>query len=63
MAAADSTAFRALSDVVLAIAAEHEVEPVLQRLVDSARELAARATPRSAFPTARARSRASSRPG
>jgi signal transduction histidine kinase len=40
MPAADSTAFRALSDVVLAIAAEHEVEPVLQRLVDSARELA-----------------------
>src|SRR3954449_4529990 len=39
MAAADSTAFRALSDVVLAIASEHEVEPVLQRLVDSAREL------------------------
>src|SRR3954454_22487667 len=40
VAAADTTAFRALSDVVLAIAAEHEVEPVLQRLVDSARELA-----------------------
>src|SRR5215204_1194095 len=40
MAAADSTAFRALSDVVLAIASEHEVEPVLQRLVHSARELA-----------------------
>ncbi|HET6550081.1 MAG TPA: GAF domain-containing sensor histidine kinase [Solirubrobacter sp.] len=40
MAAADSTAFRALSDVVLAIAGEHEVEPVLQRLVHSARELA-----------------------
>jgi signal transduction histidine kinase len=40
MAAPDSTAFRALSDVVLAIAAEHEVEPVLQRLVHSARELA-----------------------
>src|SRR4051794_11253818 len=40
MAAADRTAFRALSDVVLAIAAEHEVEPVLQRLVHSARELA-----------------------
>src|SRR4051794_39558593 len=40
MAAADtSTAFRALSDVVLAIASEHEVEPVLQRLVHSAREL------------------------
>src|SRR3954453_7373753 len=39
MAAADSTAFRALSGVVLAIASEHEVEPVLQRLVDSAREL------------------------
>ena len=39
MAAADSTAFRALSDVVLAIASEHEVAPVLQRLVHSAREL------------------------
>jgi signal transduction histidine kinase len=39
MAAADSTAFRALSDVVLAIAAEHEVQPVLQLLVHSAREL------------------------
>src|SRR5215212_3104558 len=38
--ASQDTAFRALSDVVLAIAAEHEVEPVLQRLVDSARELA-----------------------
>src|SRR3954466_8272103 len=37
--AADSTAFRALSDVVLAIASEHEVEPVLQLLVHSAREL------------------------
>src|SRR4051812_38103924 len=37
--AMESTAFRALSDVVLAIAAEHEVEPVLQRLVHSAREL------------------------
>ena len=35
----ESPAFRALSDVVLAIAAEHEVEPVLQRLVDAAREL------------------------
>src|SRR5690242_11024119 len=35
-----TTAFRALSDVVLAIASEHEVEPVLQRLVHSARELA-----------------------
>jgi signal transduction histidine kinase len=40
MAAQDSTAFRALSDVVLALASEHEVEPVLQRLVHSARELA-----------------------
>ena len=39
MAAADRTAFRALSDVVLAIAAEREVEPVLQRLVHAAREL------------------------
>lgn len=37
VAAADSTAFRALSDVVLAIASEHEVESVLQRLVHSAR--------------------------
>jgi signal transduction histidine kinase len=32
--------FRSLSDVVLALASEHEVEPVLQRLVHSARELA-----------------------
>jgi signal transduction histidine kinase len=40
VAAQDSTAFRALSDVVLALASEHEVEPVLQRLVHSARELA-----------------------
>src|SRR3954449_11331388 len=39
VAAADTTAFRALSDVVLAIASEHEVEPVLQRLVHSARGL------------------------
>ena len=30
----------ALSDAVLAIAAEHAVEPVLQKLVDAARELA-----------------------
>jgi signal transduction histidine kinase len=35
----DSSAFRTLSDVVLAIAAEREVEPVLQRLVHAAREL------------------------
>src|SRR5829696_8166816 len=35
----DSTAFRTLSDVVLAIAAEREVEPVLQRLVHAARTL------------------------
>jgi signal transduction histidine kinase len=34
-----SPAFRALSDVVLAMASEHEVEPVLQRLVHAAREL------------------------
>jgi signal transduction histidine kinase len=33
-------AFRALSDVVLAMAAEREVEPVLQKLVHAARELA-----------------------
>src|SRR4051812_319861 len=38
VASAD-TAFRALSDVVLALAGEHEVEPVLQKLVHSAREL------------------------
>jgi signal transduction histidine kinase len=35
----DSTAFRTLSDVVLALAAEREVEPVLQKLVHAAREL------------------------
>jgi len=49
-AAADGCALRAyhqpmdsaeaLSDAVLAIAAEHAVEPVLQKLVDAARELA-----------------------
>ncbi|MGH2841753.1 MAG: GAF domain-containing protein, partial [Solirubrobacteraceae bacterium] len=37
MAATRATA--ALSDAVLAIAAEHAVEPVLQKLVDAAREL------------------------
>jgi len=35
----DSAAFRTLSDVVLTLAAEREVEPVLQRLVHAAREL------------------------
>jgi len=35
-----SSATEALSDAVLAIAAEHAVEPVLQKLVDAARELA-----------------------
>jgi signal transduction histidine kinase len=35
-----ATAADALSDAVLAIAAEHAVEPVLQKLVDAARELA-----------------------
>ena len=34
------SATEALSDAVLAIAAEHAVEPVLQKLVDAARELA-----------------------
>ena len=29
----ESTTFRTLSDVVLAIAADHEVESVLQRIV------------------------------
>src|ERR1700752_5082415 len=38
--ATQDTAFRALSDVILALASEHEVEPVLQRLVHAARELA-----------------------
>jgi signal transduction histidine kinase len=36
-----ASATEALSDAVLAIAAEHAVEPVLQKLVDAARELAA----------------------
>jgi signal transduction histidine kinase len=35
----EDPAFRTLSDVVLAIAGEHEVEPVLQRIVDAARIL------------------------
>ncbi len=35
-----SPAFGALSDAVLAIAAEHAVEPILQKLVHAARELA-----------------------
>ena len=35
-----ASATEALSDAVLAIAAEHAVEPVLQKLVDAARELA-----------------------
>jgi signal transduction histidine kinase len=35
-----SPALRAVSDAVLAVAAEHSVDEVLQRLVDSARELA-----------------------
>jgi signal transduction histidine kinase len=36
----EDPAFRTLSDVVLTIAGEHRVEPVLQRLVHAARELA-----------------------
>jgi signal transduction histidine kinase len=39
LSSSDSTAFRTLSDVVLALAAEREVEPVLQQLVHAAREL------------------------
>ena len=39
-AAPEGPAFRTLSDVVLAVASEREVEPVLQRLVDAARGLA-----------------------
>ena len=33
------TALRAMSDAVLAIAAERRVNPVLQKLVDAARDL------------------------
>jgi signal transduction histidine kinase len=40
MSDSDGAAFRAISDAVLAITAELSVEPVLQRLVHSARELA-----------------------
>ena len=40
MAEALSPALRAVSDAVLAVASEHSVEEVLQRLVDRARELA-----------------------
>jgi GAF domain-containing protein len=40
VAAADPTALRALSDLAPTIAAEHELDPVLQRLVQCARELA-----------------------
>ena len=36
----ETSALQAMSDAVLAIAAEVTVEPVLQRLVDAARELA-----------------------
>ena len=35
-----SRAFEAMSDAVLAVAAEHAVEPILQKLVHAARELA-----------------------
>ncbi len=41
MSTQDSLAFQAMSDAVLAIAAELSVEPVLQKLVHAARELAA----------------------
>ena len=55
-----SPTLKAVSDAVLAVAAEQSVEDVLQRLVHSARELAsARATRRSGSPTARAASAAS----
>ena len=40
MSTKESPAFQAMSDAVLAIAAELSVEPVLQKLVDAARELA-----------------------
>ena len=63
MAAQDSTAFRALSDVVLAIAAEHEVEEVLQRLVEQARELAGARYAALGIPDGEGGFAASSRPG
>ena len=49
-------ALESISEAVLAIAAEREVEPVLRRLVHSARELAG------ARYAAKARSRSSSPP-
>src|ERR671939_501173 len=39
--ALDSRALRAVSDAVVAIAAEHRFEPVLEKLADAARQLAA----------------------
>src|SRR5437870_9405753 len=36
----DSRALRAVSDVVVTIAAEHRFEPVLEQLADAARQLA-----------------------
>src|SRR5438876_6676094 len=36
----DSRALRAVSDAVVAIAAEHRFEPVLEKLADAARQLA-----------------------
>jgi signal transduction histidine kinase len=36
----EDAAFRAMSDAVLAVAGEHSVEPILQKLVHAARELA-----------------------
>jgi hypothetical protein len=55
-------AAEALSDAVLAIPAEHAVEPVPRKLVDAARELAGARYAATACPTATAASGASSPP-
>ena len=54
-----SPTLRAVSDAVLAVAAELSVDEVLQRLVDARVTWPAHASPRSARPTARAASGAS----
>jgi hypothetical protein len=57
-----SPTLRAVSDAVLAVAAEVSVDDVLQRLVDSSRELAGARYAALGCPTARAASGGSSRP-
>jgi len=53
----------ALSDAVLVIAAEHAVEPVLQKLVNAARELAGATYAAIRVPDGEGASRSSSPPG